>query len=261
MSPLITLTTDFGTGSPYVAEMKGVILSINPSARIVDIAHNIGPQNVRQAAILLAEATTWFPAGTIHVAVIDPGVGTERRIIYAQIDDQQYIAPDNGVLSRLMTKTRPARIITLANSEHWLPSVSTTFHGRDIMAPVAAQISLGMEPDRLGPARPDMLDLDWPAPEIEANSVRGQVSWIDGFGNLITNIPTSVLPALAHRGGAIVEIGDRTIQGIGRTYGERPTGAPVALVGSSGFMEVAVVNGSAVTTLGASVGAMVAIHW
>ncbi len=261
MAPLITLTTDFGIGSPYVAEMKGVILSISPAARIVDIAHNIGPQNVRQAAIIMAEATTWFPSGTIHVAVIDPGVGTERRIIYIQIGDQQYIAPDNGVLSRLTSKTRPSQIIALANSEHWLPSVSSTFHGRDIMAPVAAQLSLGMEPDRLGPTCTEIMELDWPPPQSDPNSIRGEVTWIDGFGNLITNIPTAALPVLTDRSSATVEIGSRTISGIARTYGERPAGELVAIVGSSGFIEIAVVNSSAATTLRAGVGAPVRIRW
>src|SRR5690348_7741424 len=232
MPAIITLTTDFGLGSPYVAEMKGVILSISPAARIVDMAHNVAPQNVRQAAILLGEATTWFPAETIHVAVIDPGVGTERRIVYAEIGEQRYLAPDNGVLSRLIAKSRPSRIIALVNSEHWLPSVSNTFHGRDIMAPVAAQLSLGMEPDRLGPARPDMLDLDWPAPQIEANSIRGEVNWIDGFGNLITNIPSASLSSIPDKGLTRVEISEQSIRGIARTYGEQPSGSLVALVGS-----------------------------
>jgi S-adenosylmethionine hydrolase len=261
MPSIITLTTDFGFGGAYVAEMKGVILSINPAARIVDIAHNVAPQNVRQAAILLAEATTWFPAGTIHVAVIDPGVGTERRIVYAEIGGQGYLAPDNGLLSRLAAKTRPTRIIALANPEHWLPSVSNTFHGRDIMAPVAAQLSLGMEPDRLGPARPDMLDLDWPDPRIHSNSISGEVSWIDGFGNLITNIPATALAAIPHNSSATVGIGRQTIRGIARTYGDRPSGSLTALVGSSGFLEVAIVNGNAEAALGASAGAPVAINW
>ena len=188
MSAIITLTTDFGLGSPYVAAMKGVMLSINPEARLVDISHAVGPQNVRQGALVLAEATTWFPAGTIHVGVVDPGVGTQRRIVYARIGDQQYIAPDNGLLSRLTLKTRPSQIITVENPEHWLPSVSNTFHGRDIMAPVAAQLSLGMEPDRLGPPRAELVELDWPQPRIESNAIVGEVIWIDGFGNLISNI-------------------------------------------------------------------------
>jgi hypothetical protein len=261
MSPVITLTTDFGSGSSYAAEMKAVILSIRPAARIVDIAHNVAPQNVRQAAILLAEATTWFPAGTIHVAVIDPGVGTERRIVYAAIGDQQYLAPDNGVLSRLSLKIRPSRIIALESAEHWLPSVSNTFHGRDIMAPVAAQLSLGMEPDRLGPACTDLFELDWPQPRIEANAIRGEISWIDDFGNLITNVPSAALAAISDRSRAATTIGNQTFQGIARTYGERPPGTLIALIGSSGYLEIAIVNGSAAAAHNAAVGTSVAVQW
>jgi S-adenosylmethionine hydrolase len=261
MPSIITLSTDFGQGSAYIAEMKGVILSINPGARIIDIAHNVAPQDVRQAAILLAEATTWFPAGTIHVAVIDPGVGTERRILYAQIGDQQYLAPDNGALSRLAAKTRPSRIIALSNAEHWLPSVSNTFHGRDIMAPVAAQLSLGMEPDRLGPVPTEMIELNWPQPQIDSNSIRGEVSWIDGFGNLITNIAAASLMAVAQSSRSAIAIGGQTIEGIGRTYGERPHGTIVALIGSSGYLEIATINGNAAKSLGIGAGAPVDLRW
>src|SRR5258708_2370795 len=138
MSPIITLTTDFGTGSPYVAAMKGVILSLNPAATVVDLTHAIGAQNIRQAALILAETTPWFPPRTIHVAVVDPGVGTARKIVYARIWEHDFIAPDNGLLSRLALCTPPSTIITVADPQFWLPRVSATFQGRDIMAPVAA---------------------------------------------------------------------------------------------------------------------------
>ncbi|HEV3416371.1 MAG TPA: SAM-dependent chlorinase/fluorinase [Pirellulales bacterium] len=261
MSHIITLATDFGLGSPYVAAMKGVILSIHPAARIVDIAHTIGAQNVRQAAVLLAEATTWFPAGTIHVAVVDPGVGTERRIVYAQIGDQQYLAPDNGLLSRLALKTRPSRIIALENPEHWLPSVSSTFHGRDIMAPVAAQLSLGMEPDRLGPSVAELVELDWPAPRIGANEISGTVLWIDGFGNLITDVTAGMLAAIPDRSSATVEIAGRTIHGIDRTYGDRPANTLMSLVGSSGYLEISIAAGNARAQLNSDAGAPVTVRW
>src|ERR1700676_2237258 len=175
----ITLTTDFGAGSPYVAAMKGVILSISPGVQLVDISHSVGPQNVRQGALLLADATPWFPAGTIHLGVVDPGVGTARRIVYAEIGDQRYLCPDNGLLSRLTLKTRPGRLVSVENSEHWLPAVSDTFHGRDIMAPVAAQLSLGWEPDLLGPTLAELTPLQWPAPTVGPREVSGTVLWID----------------------------------------------------------------------------------
>src|SRR5208283_4756892 len=149
--PIITLTTDFGTGSPYVATMKGVILSINPAVTIIDISHAIGAQDITRGALVLEDTTPWFPDDTIHVAVVDPGVGTARSLLYARIGAQQYIAPDNGLLGRLMARTAPSMVLRLTEQEHWLPKVSHTFHGRDIMAPVAARLSLGLDPRRLGP--------------------------------------------------------------------------------------------------------------
>ena len=148
---IITLTTDFGSGSHYVAAMKGVILSICPAATIVDIAHDVPPQDIRRAALLLDDVADWFPPETIHVAVVDPGVGTDRAIVYARIGQQQFIAPDNGLLSRLAARTPPPKLIRLSEPAYWLEHVSTTFHGRDIMAPVAARLALGLDPDRLGP--------------------------------------------------------------------------------------------------------------
>jgi S-adenosylmethionine hydrolase len=261
MSSIITLTTDFGLSSPYVAAMKGVILSINPAAALVDLSHSIGPQDVRGAAILLAEATPWFPAGTVHLAVIDPGVGTERKIVYSEIGDQRFIAPDNGLLSRLASKTRPGRIIALENSEHWLPSVSNTFHGRDIMAPVAAQLSLGMEPDRLGPPQSHLVELDWPTARVGDREVVGEVVWADSFGNLITNITAAMIAAAPDPRLAKVKVAGNSIAGISRTYGESAPGSIVALVGSSGFLEIAVAGGSARDCLQSTAGAAVVVRW
>ncbi len=261
MPPIITLTTDFGDGSPYVAAMKGVILSINGAVRLVDLSHAIRPQDVRQGAVLLAEATGWFPAGTIHVAVVDPGVGTERPIVYAQIGDQQYLCPDNGSLSRLTLKTRPARIIALENSEHWLPTVSATFHGRDIMAPIAAQLSLGMEPDRLGPTLAELAPLDWRQPTIGPREIAGSVLWIDGFGNLITDITLGMLAAIGDRRQAVIEVQGHTVHGIDRTYADQATGALIALVGSAGYLEVSAVGASCARVTGVEAGAPVIVRW
>lgn len=260
MTAIITLTTDFGLGSPYVAAMKGVILSLNAVVGLLDVSHSIGPQNVRQAALLLAEATPWFPAGTIHVAVIDPGVGTARRIVYAEIGDQRYVCPDNGLLSRLTLKERPGRLIAVENAEFWLPSVSATFHGRDIMAPVAAQLSLGLEPERLGPPLAELDSLDWPEPLLGQGEIRGSVLWMDDFGNLITNISASLLASLGDPRAATVEILNRKIAGVARTYGEQPSGALIATIGSSGQLEIAIVNGSAAERLAANVGEAVVIR-
>ncbi len=258
---IITLTSDFGFASPYLAAMKGVILSINPEVALVDISHSIGPQNVRQGAVLLAEATTWFPAETIHVGVVDPGVGTERRIVYARIGDQHYIVPDNGLLSRLTLKTRPSLIIAVENPEHWLPSVSNTFHGRDIMAPVAAQLSLGMEPDRLGPPLGGLVELNWPAPRVESNAITGEIVWVDGFGNLISNITTAVLATIPDYNRVTIEIAEHAIRGIDRTYGDRAANTLLALVGSSGYLEVSITGGNAAAQLNAAAGMPIVLLW
>src|SRR5262245_25705424 len=159
--PLITLTTDFGAGSRYVAAMKGVIYSIAPEARLVDLTHSIAPQDVRGGAIALAEAAPCFPPETIHVAVVDPGVGSSRAIVYARIGTQQFVAPDNGLLSRLAEREKPSKIIRIAELRFWLPVVSATFHGRDILALVAARLSLGLSPDELGPAIAELTELTW----------------------------------------------------------------------------------------------------
>src|SRR3954471_871694 len=159
---IITLTTDFGPGSRYVGAMKGVILSINPRATIVDLSHAIPPQDIRAGAIVLAETAMWYPPGSIHIAVVDPGVGSKRRVVYAQIGTQHFIAPDNGLLSRLAMLEKPSKIVSVDEPRHWMPSVSRTFHGRDIMSPVAARLSLGLSPDELGRPQESLLEIPWP---------------------------------------------------------------------------------------------------
>jgi S-adenosylmethionine hydrolase len=261
MASIITLTTDFGSGSSYVAVMKGVILGINPDAKLIDVSHDVGPQNVRHGAIVLAETTTWFPAEAIHVCVVDPGVGTSRRLVYARIGDQQYLAPDNGLLSLLAKRTRPSCIVELANSEHWLPAVSNTFHGRDVVAPVAAQLSLGLEPERLGPQITALHMLDWPQPRCVGHRMEGIVEWIDRFGNLITNISADMLGAAGQSAECKVTCGAAIVAGISMTYGDRPHGAAIALVGSSGKLEVAVVNGNAAQMLNIKARSPVVVEW
>lgn len=261
MPALITLTTDFGTGSPYLAAMKGVILGINPAVRLVDISHEIGPQDVRHGAVILAEATTWFPAGTIHVAVVDPGVGTQRKLIYARFGDQHYLAPDNGLLSLLVKRGKPSRIVELANAEIWLPDISHTFHGRDILAPVAAQLSLGLEPEQLGPTVHELLMIDWPEPTRTGNRIEGAVRWIDRFGNLITNVGAGQLPNPEKSKSLRIQCGGLQIVGLAQTYGQHKPGKLTALVGSSGYLEIAMVDGSAAQTLHAAAGATVSVEW
>ena len=189
----ITLTTDFGASSGYVAEMKGAILAVNPRATIVDITHVVPPQDIRAGALALRETTRSFPPGTIHVAVVDPGVGSARGLIYAAVGEQQYLAPDNGLLSGLARLERPSTIISLTRPDYWARTVSATFHGRDILAPVAAWLSAGLEPTRLGDPQPSMVELDWPEVKVAAGRIEGAVESVDSFGNLITNITTEML--------------------------------------------------------------------
>jgi S-adenosyl-L-methionine hydrolase (adenosine-forming) len=259
--PIITLTTDFGTGSRYVAAMKGVILSICPAATIVDLCHDIPPQDIRRAALLLDDAADWFPAQTIHVAVVDPGVGTDRAIVYAQIGRQQFIAPDNGLLSRLAARTPPRTLIRISDPAYWREQVSATFHGRDIMAPVAARLALGLDPRRLGPPLDRLAMLDWPTARAAASRIDGAVIEIDAFGNLITNITAEMLAGRPTDRRACVVCNIYETWGIYHVYAEQPRGTLVALIGSSGRLELALVGDNAARRLGIAVGSPVTVGW
>jgi S-adenosyl-L-methionine hydrolase (adenosine-forming) len=259
--PIITLTTDFGTGSPYVAAMKGVILSLNPAATVIDVTHAVPPHDIRYAAVLLEDVTDRFPEGTIHVAVVDPGVGTERGLVFARIGRQNYVAPDNGVLSRLARRTAPAKIVRLSDREHWLVGVSSTFHGRDIMAPVAARLSLGLEPERLGAPLERLVMLDWPEIRVAPRGIEGSILSVDSFGNLVTDIPGELLPGAAEWDRMQVWCRGHRVAGLTQTYGDRVTGTLTALVGSTGRLEIAVARGSAAATIQAQPGDAVHVTW
>jgi S-adenosylmethionine hydrolase len=257
--PLITLTTDFGSGSPYVAQMKGVILSLCREVDLIDITHAIGPQNIREASIVLADATPRFPSGTIHVAVVDPGVGTSRRLIYAEIGQQRYLAPDNGVLTILMRRCTPARVVAIENRDYWLPETSHTFHGRDILAPVAAHLALGIDPSLLGPPLADWILLALSQPIKSPSDVTGEVQYVDSFGNLITNLTRDDLAALGDMARLTVECQGRSIQGLIPTYGAAMPGEVVALLDSQDRLEIAVAGGSAAEDLQAAAGDLVRV--
>lgn len=259
--PIITLTTDFGTGSPYVAAMKGVILSIDPDAEIVDLTHAIPAQDIRSGALVLEQVTPWFPPVTIHVAVIDPGVGSARRIVYAEIGEQRYIAPDNGLLSRLALHRAPDRIVALEERAFWLPQVSATFHGRDIMAPVAARLSRGLYPEQLGPRIDKLVSLTWPEVVILPRTIRGTVQSIDSFGNLITDITESMLAEVPRDESVRITCDEHETLGIYRTYSDQPPSTLVALIGSSGRLELAIVQENAAAMLGIASGTPVVVSW
>ncbi len=257
---LITLTSDFGPNGAYVASMKGVILSINPDAQIVDLTHAIPPQDVRHGAFVLTEATRWYPSGTIHVAVVDPGVGTSRPIVCARLDDQTFVAPDNGLLELVARRCASSAIYEVREPHYQLPEVSATFHGRDIMAPAAAHLSRGLDPAQLGPPCNRLKRLAWPEPECAPQRVAGEVVLVDSFGNLMTNIDREHLRD-AEGASVRVACAGQTIEGLVETYGNSESGHLVALIGSSGALEIACVNGSAAAQLRAGPGAQMTVEW
>lgn len=258
--PIITLLTDYGTGSPYVAAMKGVMLSINPAATIVDLTHAIPGQDIRAGALVLEEVAGRFPPGTIHVAVVDPGVGTDRAIVCARIDQRVYVCPDNGLLSRLTLGSRPSSVLRIENADYWRHPVSATFHGRDIMAPVAAQLSLGLDPARLGPPHDGLVTLEWPTPRATAGGIEGHVLRIDSFGNLITNIRGAMLAEAPGESVRVECKGHAAVAHV-RCYAQGRTGALVSLIGSSDWLELAVMGGNAAEALHVAPGEPVLVRW
>lgn len=258
--PLITLTTDFGAGSHYVAAAKGVILALNPEVRILDLSHDIPAQDLRQAAFFLTATLPYFPPETLHVVVVDPGVGSERAILYVELANLRLLAPDNGCWTWLLEGgRRKPRVIRLTEKRFWRSRVSATFHGRDIFAPVAANLSLGLDPRELGPIVSDWIRLDRPAPHREGNTIAGEVLFVDHFGNLITNIPGEELMRDDHP--KQVRIDGVEVSHIVRTYSDAEPGTLVALVSSSEWLEVAVNQGDAARQLDAGPGTPVTIEW
>lgn len=279
MSSTITLTTDFGVGDGYVGAMKGVVLATFPEAAVVDISHDVPPHDVAYAAFVLWTASSYFPRETVHVCVVDPEVGTSRRAILLEGPSGRFVGPDNGVFTCVLNdgprrsgvedsqgpgKTgflEPMvvevphgwRAYSLTDTDYWRPEVSETFHGRDVFAPVAAHLAGGVAAERFGPRLDVVTVLNLASPASDGTEAQGRVIHVDRFGNLITNIDASkVQPGLVE-----VSIGGAVISGISRTYAEGD--GLVVLVGSSGYLEVAARNGSAVMELEASVGTLITV--
>jgi S-adenosylmethionine hydrolase len=249
----VTLTTDFGTGSSYVAAMKGVILTINPDAQITDLCHDIPAQDIGYTAFFLAAAIPHFPAEMVHLVVVDPGVGTERALLYVEIRGHRLLAPDNGCWTELARQIGgQPEVIRLSEPRFWGEIISATFHGRDILAPVAAHLSLGVDPRRLGPVAGDWKEWRSPAPERLPGRVRGEILFVDRFGNLITNIPGNSIQAM--EGKPSVLVGARAINQHVSHYAEAKPGTLVWLISSVGLLEVAATNGNAAQRLAARVG-------
>jgi S-adenosylmethionine hydrolase len=253
------LTTDFGADSPYVAAMKGVILGINPKARLLDLSHQIPPQGVRHAAFFLRSCIPFFPSDVIHVIVVDPGVGTDRALLYVEVEGHRLLAPDNGCWTELARgASRPARVIRLSANRYWRNPVSPTFHGRDILAPVAAHLSLGEEPQNLGTIVQEWVRLDMPSPTLEAGRLIGEVIYVDHFGNLITNIPRAAYANMA-AGPVRIMVGKQEVTRRVQTYGEAPSETLVALISSADLLEIATVGGNAAERLHVKVGTIVSV--
>jgi S-adenosylmethionine hydrolase len=254
--PVITLTTDFGARDAYVAAMKGVILDTCPGVRIVDVTHEVRPQAIAEAAYVLASAAPYFARGTVHVVVVDPGVGTSRRAIAVKTARAFYVAPDNGALTLALEKDPARAVVHLTDRRYHLPWVSATFHGRDVFAPAAAHLACGTTLGEMGESIPsaDMETLDVARVDLSGRGPwEAEVLHVDRFGNLITNVRMARAGA-SDGGELVIEAGGARIEGLRRTFGEVAPGALVAYVGSSGYLEVAVRGGNAADVLRLDVG-------
>lgn len=271
---MLVFTTDFGLTDSYAGVMKGVALGINPNLRLIDLTHQVAPQNVSQGAFVLGVSYRYLPADAIHVAVVDPGVGTSRRPILLQTPHGSFVAPDNGLLSRVLSEYLPdppthtgtveltpaLRAFHLTNPDYWLHPVSSTFHGRDIFTPVAAHLSLGIAPESLGEPTTELTWLPLAPPRFTAEGVGGEIIYCDVYGNLISNIPSSLLEG---RQIGEVRIRGRAIQTLSATFLDIGDSTPppelIALFGSHGYLEVAVPNGNAASLLSAGPGEPVTV--
>ncbi len=261
-SRIITLTTDFGTSDVYVGVMKGVILSINPDVEIIDITHSVSPQDIYEAAFTIRAAYRYFPKDTIHVVVVDPGVGSERQPIVCQTDIAYFVCANNGVLSRVLQDietddTNTPKSVVIENASYILPQVSNTFHGRDIFSPVAAHLSLGVALSQFGAPIQDLVRFTVPTIQTIDNTLTGQIIKIDSFGNLITNISedtlTAFLLSVSNDAEAVdfeIIAGNTSITKLNSFYAESEAGEPLAIIGSFGLLEIAINLGNAETVLG-----------
>jgi S-adenosyl-L-methionine hydrolase (adenosine-forming) len=261
-SGILTLTTDFGPDGPYVASIKGIILGLAPGTHIVDVSHCVPPQDIAHASFLLGQIVESFPQGTVHLAVVDPGVGTDRRLIVVEACEQLFTLPDNGLIGGVLNRFEPAGTWEIRNPRLRRAVVSSTFHGRDILAPVAAHLLRGGDPADVGPRLEGPFLPTMPESVEGQGRVAGEVVFVDSFGNLITNIQRRRLERIDLEVSVdwVIEVLGQRIEGISTTYGNHSPGTLLALIGSSGRLEIAVVNGNAATLLGAVRGTPVAVR-
>jgi S-adenosylmethionine hydrolase len=257
--PVVTLTTDFGTDDPFVGIMKGVLATRAPGVPVIDVTHGLPPQALRIGALVLAQAVPWFPAGTVHVAVVDPGVGTARRAICVETSHAVLVGPDNGVLSLAAPADAVRRIVHLTETRFFLSPVSASFHGRDVFAPVAAALATGTPAADLGPTIDAIERIVMPEAVCTGAGLRGEVIYVDHFGNLCTNVGAAALGAFS-RSPLSITLGGAHLEGLASSYATVAPGALVAIVNSFGFVEIAVRDGSAAARLGAIIGAAVEVR-
>ena len=278
-APPLVLATDFGLADAYVGMMRGVIFSINPQAHVIDLTHGIVPQDVRHGAVVLADAHAYFPDGSIFVAVVDPGVGTDRPAILLETPQHSFVAPDNGLLTLVCRRYDPdfggldvsgpvevpsgCRAWRLTNPSYWRHPVSATFHGRDVFAPSAAHLSTGVSPDALGDLTTLITALSLPTPRPEGSVIRGRIIFADAFGNLVSDITADILAdmgVLGRESDVVVSIERQHITGLSRTFHDPSGGGLKALIGSHGRLEVVLVDGNASAALGAGSGSEIVLR-
>lgn len=261
-SNIITLTTDFGLQDPYVGQMKGAILKRNITARIVDLTHAVPTHDILNGAVTIRTSYRYFPTGTIHLVVVDPGVGSQRSILAATGENHLFIAPDNGLLTLLARDNKIEAVHRVENSSLFPAEISGTFHGRDIMAPVAAALAGGLPLDKLGPetSYADCVQLEIPEPAIEDHHITGRMLHIDRFGNIKTTITTTHLSRFQPSDFAGIQIGHHTIDAISSTYAKQPEGKLVALIDSSGYLEIAVNRGNAADLISGKPGDFIVVN-
>lgn len=258
MSQIITLTSDFGLQDHYVSTMKAVILGIAPEVRLIDISHNIPPQDVMAGAWVVRNAADFFPPGTVHLVVVDPGVGTERKPVALEIKGQIFVGPDNGIFS-LIADQQEYKAAVLMAEEYWSDTRSNTFHGRDVFAPVAAHLANGVPLEKLGDPIEKLITYRWATPIADKAGIQGWIVHIDRFGNLISNIPEDLIEKSINGRRVKIYIGNTILHEIVKSYAFVEDGEPAAYIGSSGMLEVAINKGNGSEMLGVKKGAQISI--
>lgn len=258
MRKIITLTTDFGLQDYYVSAMKAVILRIAPEVRLIDISHEIPDQDIMAGSWVVQNSTPLFPDESVHMVVVDPGVGTERNPIALKVDGRYYVGPDNGIFS-LLTNDREFEAVRLNNREYWLEAPSNTFHGRDIFAPVAAHLANGVALEELGDTLDSLATYRWPEPIADKDGLQGWIIHIDKFGNLITNLSSTLIENVISDKNVKIYVGNTILDELVTTFGAVAEGEPAAYIGSSGMLEIGINKGDAAEMLSVQKGAQISL--